>query len=276
MTNKHSVAEFERKLLPMLLDAHEERASSELPVPAAPAAVVKKRQRFVAFLAAACVATLALLTLPVLTDSPSGGALAIDERGEMLHLRVEDAAADPEAMNDDLQAAGINATVEVVPVSSSLVGYWVNFFDDEPEGGDADPRSLGLWEQLPTRVFKLPSDYTNPVTLTVGRAAEEGETWAMSLKSDALDDVGPGGAMCHFNLINVAPRTAHDVITEQGFEIQWRNEGPNQVRKLSSPPAEGVIVYAFLMGPDTIRISVAAVGSDVAEKAIDVNEKAGC
>jgi hypothetical protein len=276
MTHKPSIAEFERRLLPMLLDAHEEQASFELPVPAALAAQVKKRQRFVAFLAAACVATLVLLALPVLTDSPSGGALAIDKRGEMLHLRVEDAAADPEAMNNELRAAGIYATVEVVPVSPSLVGYWVNIFEDEPEGGDADPRSLGLWEQLPTPVFKLPSDYTNPLTLTVGRAAQKGETWAMSLQADALDDVGPNGAMCHFNLAKVAPRTAHRALTEQGFEVQWSDEDLNSGRRLSSAPAEGVIVYAFLMGPDTIRISVAAAGSEVAEKAIDVNEKASC
>jgi hypothetical protein len=194
----------------------------------------------------------------------------------MLHLRVEEATADPQAMTNDLRAAGVDARVEVAPVGPSFIGQWIMMFEEEPDGGDADSRNPFVSEQLPTRVLQLPSDYSNPLTLTVGRKAEEGETWDLVTASDAMDDIGPGGAMCHFNLTKKTPVEAERALVEQGYEVEWRMEAPNSFERISGAPTDAVIIYAFLLGPDTIRISAAEAGTNFAERALEIQERAGC
>ena len=237
-------------------------------------------------------AALALaVAVPVLSSDPLQGAIAVERHGEYFHLRVEDATADPDAMTADLQAAGMDASVKVTPVSPSLVGKWISVFENEPEGGDADPRAQMLWDQMyperagdvpgipQTRVLKVPVDYSNPLVLEVGRATEPGETWGRAHASDAPDETRPGGILYCLGLDPAAPEEADRVLRAEGYELQWsynHRDVPSSDR-LDGPPDDKVVVYSELAGNRVLKIATADPDAGSSRAAIErYEESARC
>jgi len=105
------------------------------------------RRRWPAFAVVAGAVVLVTIVLPIVSDDPRRGALAVAQHGGTLYLRVEDALADPQAMTNDLQAAGLDARVEIIPVGPSSVGVWVDVVNDSTTGYN-DPRISDLFRQM--------------------------------------------------------------------------------------------------------------------------------
>lgn len=273
---------FESRLLPALVEAVEERRKS---VPHHDRRPLLRR-RWPAFAVVAGAVVLVTIVLPIVSDDPRRGALAVAQHGGTLYLRVEDALADPQAMTNDLQAAGLDARVELIPVGPSSVGVWVDVVNDSTTGYN-DPRISDLFRQMypeedegteqagipHTRVLEVPADFSTPITLRVGRAAADGETWVMSHTRDAPDETGPGGILhC---LRNLDPPEVDRVLRDLGFEVQWSySRSPNYGEALSDPPTGKIIVYGELAGPDVLRVDTVDPDSTMAEKALE-DEGAG-
>jgi hypothetical protein len=264
---------FESRLLPALVEAVEEQRES--------ASYDTRRsvlwRRWPA-IAVVVGATLFLaIVIPVVSDDPRRGALAVVQRGDTLYLRVEDALANPEAMTNDLHAAGLDASVELIPVGPSSVGVWVDVVNDSTTGYN-DPRISDLIRQMypdenegtaqagipHTRVLEVPADFSTPITLRVGRAAANGETWVMNHMRDAPDETRAGGIL--YCLQDLDPPEADRILRELGYEVDWRYSPSRNYNERVDPPSGKVIVYGELLGPDTLLVDTVDPGSKMAER----------
>lgn len=62
--------------------------------------------------------------VPALRDGGAAPALAVTRAGDTLELRIQDAGASGEELTRDLQEAGIDGEVRVIPVPPDMVGTW--------------------------------------------------------------------------------------------------------------------------------------------------------
>lgn len=255
MTNtKAPLKPFEADLLPMLTEvARDAQLAPQRPVPVPSA----RRWRRFALVSAAGVSL--ALAVPLFTNDPLRGALAIDQRGDRIFVSVKDASADPEAMTNDLRAKGLPAKVEVIPVSPSLEGTWVDIVNDNLSEGYNDPRISDIFEQITKRpeVLELPADFSTPFTLVVGRPAQAGEIWMIAQEADVL------GAYKCLGLRGLTPIQADETISARGYEPWWYYDRPDipQTDRLDEVPADKVIIGAEFHGPSTVIVHVADPGS---------------
>ena len=242
---------FENDLLRMLARAATEAA------PAGPALVDRPRPRWIRLqlVVAGTLGVVLALVVPLFSDDPLRGALAIKQRGDVLIVSVKDATADPDARTQDLRARGLPANVEVVPVSPSLEGTWVDIVNDNLAAGYNDPRLSEVFLQITKRPAELeiPADFSTPFTLVVGRPAEAGETYHISLARDVES------AYECLGLAGLSPAEADSAIRQQGYEPRWyfqRSDIP-QTDVIDGVPVEKVIVGAEFVGPTTVIVHTA-------------------
>jgi len=224
------------------------------------------------------------VVIPALSNDPLEGAIAVEHRGKVIHLSVQDASADPESMTNDLRAAGLDAQVEVAPVSPSLVGMWVDFFSPGPKP-DADPRGLDIWNQMyppgdpsgipRARVLKIPSDFSTAFTVVVGRPAHEGETWQQANFSDVPDETSDGGIISCLGLEPSDTEGVDRALENLGYVREWSVEDPDvpSSERVAGPPGGKVIVYAELLGPNVLLISTADSETPAARAALSTHAR---
>lgn len=255
---------FEAALLPMLVAVVTERAllPGAQPLAAGSDRRIFRRRYLVV---AAAAATALALVIPVMTDDPLRGALAIDRHGDRIHVSVEDAAADPEAMTNDLRAEGLPARVEVIPVSSSLEGKWVDIVNDNLAAGYNDPRISSIFRQITRqpKVLKIPADFSTPFTLVVGRPAAPGERYENALAHDV------DGAYACLGLAGLTPEEVDEKLTSQGYEAVWYYEHSDMPYSeiVEEPPAGKTVFGAEFLGPTTVGVHAADPDSDQVREA---------
>lgn len=101
---------------------------------------------------------LAAIAAPITVQMTEDHGLAVDEAlaiastgdGELITVSVTDVTADPEVMERQLLNAGVNAEVEVVPVSPSLRGTLVGY-ESEADLEGLDPEDLAEVLELSTK-----------------------------------------------------------------------------------------------------------------------------
>jgi hypothetical protein len=255
MTKPTPLRPFEAELLPMLA-----QVATQTHVAVQREIVLRPARRWPRVALAAAVAVSLALVLPVLSDDPLRGALAIDRHGDTLHISVGDATADPEAMTNDLRALGLDAEVEVVPVSPSLEGTWLDIVSGDLENSSkpGDRRIDEVQRQMSKRVevLKLPADFSGPFLLRVGRPAEAGETFQVALTRDIHH------AYRCLGLQGMSPEQAAEAIAARGYEAVWYYSNPNgPFEVLDEAPSDKVITGAEFMGPTTVMVTTAEPGT---------------
>lgn len=265
---------FEARLLPILIEALEERRGR----PDMHVAGTNRRRitprRYVVGIAAVVAAAIAIV-VPVISDDPLRGALAIERHGDTIYASVEDAAADPEAMTNDLRAEGLPAQVEVIPVSPSLEGNWIDIVNDNLDAGYNDPRISEIFSQMTRRprVLEIPADFSTPFTLVVGRPAEPGERYQTALALDV------DGAYHCLGLAGMTPEEAHEQLTSQGYEPVWYYEHSEMPYSeiVEDPPSGKTIFGAEFLGPTTVGVHTADADSEyVREMPPAAGDRADC
>lgn len=242
MKDTPSLHPFEKEILPMLVRAAQERSLATEP------GRVRSPSRWIRVASVAAVAACLAIAAPVLSDDPLRGALAIEQRGDVIYVSVEDASADPEAMTNDLRAKGLPARVEAVPVSPSLEGVWVDIVNDNLDAGYNDHRISDVFEQITTRpeVLELPADFSTPFTLVVGRPAEADERYQIAL----VRDVESVGECLGVTGMTLAEATAY--LEDKGFEVS------------ADGPRDQMVVRAELLGPTSVIIGTDRPDQDTA------------
>lgn len=160
-------------------------------------AIGRRRRRVrsrVAVAGVVCVAVAAaVLAGGVLTGGPER-VLAIDEGNEWVTVRLLDGEAGAAQMTQELQDAGIDGEVRVVPTAPGFVGQWMGVTlgphpgscrrpENTPDAVDAiclNPMLGGSAVGLDGDVFEIRRDDVNelktPAIFYVGREPEAGET----------------------------------------------------------------------------------------------------
>lgn len=130
----------------------------------------------VRWLAAAAIVLVVAGASVALRPSTAAAGLQVVADSTGITLRLTDLATRPSEVERASKEAGLDVTVSEVPVGPSMVGKFVGLSG----------------EQLPQRVqvtdgdassgftaFRLPAGFDGPLELRMGRAARDGETWAV-------------------------------------------------------------------------------------------------
>ncbi|MFN7148848.1 MAG: hypothetical protein ACK4V6_05140 [Microthrixaceae bacterium] len=144
----------------------------------------RRRGQLPALLAAAAVVlVVAVAGFVALSPDPAAAGVEVlrDDRGVL--IRLTGTGASPEAIERAAAAEGFALSVDEVPVGPSNVARFVSATGSElpelpelVELVDADGTSTAAG-------IRIPFEFDGEVALSVGRAAEEGEEWAVA--SDA-------------------------------------------------------------------------------------------
>jgi hypothetical protein len=181
-----------------------------------------------AAVAGAAVVVAAVVVLGVVGPLRGAPALAITQEDEWATVRLLDPDAGAEAMEQELEAAGIDGNVEEAPVSPSLVGRWLaaSWPDGPPEdvpaevgGGTAQGWSSA---DVGGKTLRLPvdgvhqADGVGHVTLWLGRPAEPDEPYWASGSAFA-----EGEPLHCSGVEGMRAQEAEQVVTRLGYEVSW-------------------------------------------------------
>jgi hypothetical protein len=172
---------------------------------------------------------------------------------------------DPFAAESQLKAAfaehGLNITVNLVPVSPSLVGTVVYTSDNGGAGAiqplRGGPCIIGGGGGCPIGL-KIPAAFTGQGYITLGRPAKPGETYESQASAFA-----PGEALHCSGLLGARVATALPILQAEKLTAQWREDptGHTADGKSTSParidttaPTNNYIWDAVMFTPGTVMI----------------------
>lgn len=220
------------------------RRASEPQGPLLPSPV----RRFGPLLLAAAVLLVVSAASVMFDSSPvAADAFGVTEMDGTVVVSVEGLIEDPEAAEEELRQAGLNASMVARPVPPSLVGAVVA---TTSEFGALDADSDG------NRVtaFRIPRSETRPITIEYGRPALGGEAYAASEPvPDCADYVGR----------TLTARIRSEIADRYGPEIVWQEFGDvirTEVR-FDDLATGAAIVTVLPMSPDSVLVGVTD-GSD--------------
>lgn len=167
-------------------------------------------------------------------------ALAIESEAETVRIRLLGAAADPEAVQQELAAVGIAAEVDAVPASPSLQGTWVSA---ELDGSGNVEVSGG------TLVARRP---VSSLVLIYGRAPAADEDYQIATSAFA-----PGEALHCVELLGRRAEEAAAILRDKGLTITWRQQLPadasgNAHTLPVEEPPHGVVVDVSPLAPGQV------------------------
>jgi hypothetical protein len=162
-----------------LMAAAERKATADAAADSSVRRTRPKRPWFYAA-AAAVVAFVVVGGVFVLQPAPASAGVDIiyDENGITILLRDLDTRA--EEVIEAVTEAGLNITVEEVPVGPSKVG---RFTGATGEGIPAEQMIIGGDTESGFSGVRLPLDFSGELHLSIGRPPQDGEAWA--IPSDA-------------------------------------------------------------------------------------------
>jgi hypothetical protein len=141
---------------------------------------VAARRRRVAFVLTPAAVVGAVLVASLLgTSSP---ALAIEQDGDWIEVRIADAAASETQMESELHAAGIDADIILAPTTAEHVGQWtcigggfsVTYPSTQPNDPPQGPDVRSQVQATPD-VLYIRRGFLDRLVVVVGRAPEAGE-----------------------------------------------------------------------------------------------------
>jgi hypothetical protein len=145
--------------------------------------VARRRRAALVLAPAVLAATVVATTLP----GGSSPAFAIERDGDWIEIRIADAAASETQMENELQAAGIDADIILAPTTAEYVGQWACIgppfsFSIAPSTQPGDPPQMPdvrsqLQDQMQAtpEVLYLRPGFTGRLVIVIGRAPQAGE-----------------------------------------------------------------------------------------------------
>jgi hypothetical protein len=224
-----------------------------------------RRRRLMLLAGVAAISTFVALLLPVLRSDPLRGALAIERRGKVIHVRVKDAALDPQAMANDLRASGIHAEVVTVPAVPNEVGRWIEAEYDIREVPGLFSHSKGGIEPISNQVarnvevLRIPANFSTWIRLEVGRPAKPGEDF---VEGGGQNELLEHGALDCLGLDQMTPEQAAVVLARYDYELIWVYGGESH----TEPPETGKIYWAWFQRPDLLRVVVDLSGKSALQR----------
>jgi hypothetical protein len=130
------------------------------------------------------------------SEGPSR-ALAIDsDAGPWVEVRIQDGEAGAEEMTRELQAAGINAEVRLLPAEPEFVEHWMGFLRVDPPifppGEDPRAPDIPCTVAVPPPLFSSHEGYVDGDLLAIRRDAELADArWVFYVGREPQGDEEP-------------------------------------------------------------------------------------
>lgn len=178
--------------------------------------------------AAAIAAIVLALSITLPAGAPGGShravaAVSFTQDDGYIVAVVEDPQADSEALAAAFAEHGLDITLQLVPVSPSFVG---RFVEQDASGGDSGIETLfddGADCTAPGSTscpvgLRIPLDFEGHANITLGRAGEPGETYT------TVNDAFASGELLHCSgLRGMTVEEALPVLSQLGVTAVWRS-----------------------------------------------------
>ena len=153
----------------------------------------------------------------------AGAAVSFTQDGQYIVAVVEDPQADSQALTDAFDDHGLDITLQLLPVSPSFVGKFVELDTSEGQSGietifddHADCSAPGS-TSCPIGL-KIPLGFQGHANITLGRAGEPGEDYA------TVNDAFAYGELLHCSgLRGMTVEQALPVLSRLGVTTDWRS-----------------------------------------------------
>lgn len=230
----------------------------------------RRRRPIMAGVAVAAAAALAIAiavsdrqggagTPPTSAGQPSKGApgasvelVAFSKSGANVVARITDPFAAASQLDAAFHSHGIDISVQVLPVSPSLIGSIV--YVGSPASVDIAPIHAGKCLAGGTQCtvgLVIPAGFHGPADVTVGRAARPGERYA-----SADDSFGPGEALHCSGILNNPVSEATPALKSRGLSPEWRIEGVSPSHDVKNPPANYYVADGTPISSNTVMLWV--------------------
>ncbi len=270
-TDRRQPDRFEDKLLKGLLEVHAAQLSESGDLASRPVrrqpTLIQRRWAIAAFGVGAAVFGGVAIVSPVVGS-------------DTIVVNAREAVQDPDRVESELQAKGLDAEVWSAPADPSLQDKWLHLY--VAPGTHVDPTTFGelqaqVGQVLPsvvdrcgedlacarTSVLRIPSDISGPIVLIAGRAPQPGEEGWQEMADQ--NELAPTGAFYCERLPYRHPDEAGQLLEELGYRVQWRyDEGPPLTRgggvtqTPHEPPAGSRVTTAYFSGlGDTVMVQLA-------------------
>jgi len=213
---------------------------------------VMRRVAFAVVIAAALVASVVSVTG---RDDKAEASLQIKVQDGTVVVRLIDLEDRPDEIIGALRNAGLDASVELVPVGPSNVGRFVGSSGSAGTG----PVSVTEGNAYSYVGFSVPQDFRGVLKLKLGRAAAPGERWIAS--SDAM---AKGEPLACKNLYGLTVSEATRELARTSASVRWLALPGGLVAagaQLDEPYAHWHVVDALATSPDDVLIGITADGS---------------
>ncbi|TYB56834.1 hypothetical protein FXF51_42775 [Nonomuraea sp. PA05] len=225
--------------------------------------VPRRRTRKPAVLALAFGTVIAVAALGVVVWPRPAAALDFARSGKDYIVTVKDVYAAPEQYAEEFSARGLPVTLELEPVSPSLVGKVVGGQGTSAEGETPqiepipDP-NCPAFDDPCTVKLRIPADLAGPASVTLGRPARAGEDYATTGEISA-----PGEVLHCVPYLRMTVGRLRGELAKRGMGIDSFRVGPRREVRSDVPDAwwpsgvvlsgrTGVVVYA---GPQQAEVS---------------------
>ena len=194
---------------------------------------------------AAVLVFVAIFSVFRISEKPSeAGVLSVTRENHLINVDLKSTSATPEQIADELQHAGIDATVTEVPVSPSGVGRFVYV---EQQGGPAQPSSTYFQH------FTLSDQKHQRVELRLGRTAQQNETYIKRV--NAYDANEP------LHCTDTMGRQVKDVfdkLRSLNVTIRWFNQTGPEITEIGTPPFPTYFINSAISDkPNSLLVYVA-------------------
>lgn len=185
-------------------------------------------------------------------QAPSAAAIEATTTDGYYEIEIVTLAEDASQVESELEALGLDVSIDFVPVSPSLEGRLV--VTDEPVDSQVE------WEYVEPDDFgepptlRIPTNFDGTLRLHIGRPAEDGEAFI----SAATSALHPGEPLHCTDVEGMTVAEAAPVIAEAGVPVEYYDANGDGTRLLgdeipqdwyivSTTPVAGGVVQAELM-----------------------------
>jgi hypothetical protein len=213
---------------------------------------VQRRMVFALIFALAVIASIVTVALP---DDRADAGIDVRTRDGLVYARLLDIESRPDEIVAALRSAGINASVDLVPVGPSNVGRFVGSRATQTASitvVDGDAYSF--------KAFSINEGYRGELVLELGRLAAEGEQWRGASNAMAKDE-----ALSCLNLYDLTPPDAIHALSGVHASVRWMDARHARIldagEELRAPYANWRVIDALSLSPGDVVIRLTVDGS---------------
>jgi hypothetical protein len=219
--------------------------------------------------AGAVAAVIAIATTGFLVSGFIGGEPATGGR-KLIRVDGLEALHHHEAVEGQLRAEGVDASIVAVPLRDEGLWWWVTV--DRPEEltvqeFEALRAQLGSggvhFDPQNTSVLELPK-MPGHITLFVGEGTPK-DQFSVS-RYDRFNELSPLGTFYCLGIDPNDPSALGDAIEARGYEIKWTLESGNHGHEVASPPSGTSATWAWLSAPGYVDMRISPAGREAEEQ----------